>query len=118
MLAAGRDTESHAMLLNDARQRRSWRMAIERLLLLHVLLGEPIQRRAWKFAEQRGVNRLAQPKHAGREILDDDRAGEAIDDEAAQIIAFRMDQPIGVGDRSRVSSARGAGRSHFGCDRR
>ena len=44
------------------------------------------------------LNRLAQAKHAGREKLQDQRGAEAIDDQAAQAVAFGMHEAIGVGD--------------------
>ena len=43
VLAAGGDAEADAMFRDDFRRRRLRRPAIERFLLLNVLLGEPVE---------------------------------------------------------------------------
>ncbi len=42
--------------------------------------------------EQAALDHIALAEHAGREELDHERVGEAIDDEAGQAVAFGMDQ--------------------------
>ena len=50
------------------------------------------------MARQRGLDGLAVAVHAGGEKLQHDNRAEAIHDQAAQAVAFGMDEAIGVGD--------------------
>ena len=98
VLAARRHPKADAVLGDDRRRRRFGGPAIERFLLLNVLLGEPVERTPGKMPQQNLLKDRAEAKHAGGEELQHDRRAEAIDDQAAQIVPFGMDQAIGVGD--------------------
>ena len=98
VLAARRDAEAHAVLADDLGRRRFRRPAIERFLLLDVLLGEPVESAVGKVAREGRLDGRPEAIHAGGEELQHDQRPEAIDDQAAQAVALGMDQAIGVGD--------------------
>jgi hypothetical protein len=72
---------------------------VEAFLLLHMVLGEHVGLRIGEVFEQAAFDHVALLDHAGRKELDDQRVGEAVDDEAGQAIAFGMDHAIRIGDR-------------------
>ena len=98
VLTPGCDAESHPVLRNDARRRRRHLMTVERLLLLHVLLGEPVELAVRELLGQNVLQHLTQAEHAGREEFEHNRRTEAIDDEPAEPVPLRMDDPIRIGD--------------------
>ena len=115
VLAARRDAEAHAVLGDRERRRRLRRPAVERLLLADVLLGEPVEARLRKVRQQRRLDRLALPVHAGGEELQHQQGAEAIDDQAAQSVGLGVDEAISVGDgvelQQIAAQARRPGRS-------
>ena len=75
------------------------RAEVEAFLLLHVLFGERIDVRVRENARAAAPDQVALAEHAGREIFDHERVGEAVDDEAREAVAFGMDQAVRVGRR-------------------
>ena len=99
VLAARRHAEAHAVLGDDLRRRRLRRPAIERLLLLDVLLGEPVEAARRDNAPPAPPGCAARKRYMpGGEELQHQRRAEAIDHQAAQAVALGMDQAVGVGD--------------------
>src|SRR5262249_25157051 len=83
VFAPRRDTETHAMLGDDFRQRRFRRLAVERFPLLHVLFPKPIKPTPPIKARKRLLQGFAEPIHAGRKKLEHHRRAETVYDQAA-----------------------------------
>src|SRR3546814_6916515 len=74
--AGGVGAELHAVLGDDRRRRGLRALAVpglevERLLLLHVLVGEGVEAAAGELRAQRVVDPLAVAEHAGTEEIED-----------------------------------------------
>ena len=98
VLAARGHPEADAMLGDRLWRRGLGRPAVERFLLLHVLLGEPVKSARRVVLLQDGLDDRPEAVHARGEELQHQQRSEAIDDQAAQAVALGMHQAIGVAD--------------------
>src|SRR5207244_1389558 len=113
VLASGSDAEAEPVFADDPWRRRLGRAAIERFLLLHMILGEPVKGASGKVLGEYRLDDFAEAIHPGREEFHDQRLGEAVHDQAAQSIPLGMYQPISVGNgvQPQPFSAQGDGTS-------
>src|SRR3546814_11252064 len=78
-------------------------LEVERLLLLHVLVGEGVEAAAGELRAQRVVDPLAVAAHAATEELDHQQVGVSVDHHAGQSVAFAVDHAPIVGHRLDVA---------------
>src|SRR3546814_7963865 len=102
-------SELHPVLGDDRRGRGRRAGAVpglevERLLLLHVLVGKRVEAAAGELRAQRVVDPLTVAEHAGAEELDHQQVGVSVDHQAGQAVAFAVDHAPGVGHRVEVRS--------------
>ena len=98
LVRAGRvGAEADAVFGDDRRRRRLGTTEVERLLLLHVLVGEGVEAAARELLLQRVVDPFAMTEHAGAEELDHQQVGVTVDHQPGEAIAFRMHDAPGVG---------------------
>ncbi len=72
--------------------------AIERLLFLNVLLGEPVESAIGEMTRQGRLDGRTEAIHPRGEELQNDERAEAIDHQPTQPVALGMDEAIGVAD--------------------
>src|SRR5262249_16737342 len=92
----GRDSEADAVLADDVWRRRLGRPAIERFLLLDVLLGEPVISTLGKVRRESVLDGLTKAIHPRREKLQHKDRAKSVKDQPGQTVAFRLNDPIGV----------------------
>src|SRR3546814_17149821 len=111
--AGGVGAELHAVL-GDDRRRRGLRalavpgLAVERLLLLHVLVGEGVEAASGELRAQRVADPLAVAEHAGTTELYPPQDGVSVDHQPGQPPAFTLAHPPGVGTRATAEDLRPA----------